>query len=102
MEEDQTAENAKQCWLYRGAQPQEELARFSDACVMDKIEAGEYTRDEIAYIEKVDLQAVKGSLQVSKQRLEKLRRLCQCWEIDITVGEITSHRKIIGPLIVAY
>ena len=42
-----------------------------------------------------------GSLKLSKKRLEKLRRLCQLWEVNLKPAEITSHRKVIGPLIVA-
>ena len=44
---------------------------------------------------------VKGVLQVSNDQLEKLRRLCQVWDVDIRPGEITSHRPIIGRVIVA-
>lgn len=69
--------------------------------VEDALKAGHYTRDEVAYVSKVQLSAVPARLSISDERLEKLRRLCQTWEADLTWQPITSHRRVIGPLIVA-
>ena len=76
---------------------EQELARV----VTEKIQAGVYQRDEIRRIEKLDLSVSKGRLDISDDTLDKLRRLCQLWDIDIRSAEITSHRKFIGPFIVA-
>jgi len=70
--------------------------------VTDKIGAGKFRTEDIEYIARVDRRLVDGTLTVSDARLEKLRRLCQLWEVDLKAGEISSHRKIIGPLIVAF
>ena len=33
--------------------------------------------------------------------LDKLRRLCQLWDVDLRCSGITSHRPVLGPFIVA-
>ena len=72
-----------------------------DVLVEERMRGRAYTPDEAAYVAKVDLSAVKDPLSVSDRRLEKLRRLCQAWDIEIRPVNITSHRRIVGPLIVA-
>ena len=41
-----------------------------------------------------------GVAMTEEQRLDKLRRLCQLWDVDVRVNNISSHRKVIGPFIV--
>ncbi len=90
-------------WLtVPGKDNSSELARSIRARVEKKIAAGEFTADEVAYIAKVDLSVVKGDLKVSDENLERLRRLCALWDIDLKVFSISSHRKILGPVIVTF
>lgn len=39
--------------------------------------------------------------EVSDSHLDKLRRLCQLWDLELKPAAISSHRPVIGPLIVA-
>ncbi len=48
----------------------------------------------------IDLSISKGDLHISEKKLEKLRILCQLWDLKLSPREISSHRKFIGPIIV--
>lgn len=64
--------------------------------------AGRYTAENIRYVSSLERPATPGALAVSAEALERLRRLCQVWEVDFKPARtITSHRPVIGPLIVA-
>lgn len=58
------------------------------------------TNLDVQNIRNRKLDLIPKNFQVDYHKLESLRRLCQLWEVDIRVSEITSHRKMIGPLIV--
>ncbi len=73
-----------------------ELAKKVDA----RIEAGVYARSDVEYLARIDRSLVQGTLSINETKLEKLRKLCQLWEIDLKPVEISSHRKFIGPIIV--
>jgi hypothetical protein len=88
-------------WLTVAGKSDGDLEAVLAQEVASKIAAGRYTVDNVAYISKVHLNLEPGYLQVSDKTLEKLRRLCQLWDVDIRATNITSHRKVIGPLIVA-
>lgn len=42
-----------------------------------------------------------GNLSLNAEQLELLRRLCKMYDIEIRPHEISSHRRVIGPCIVA-
>ena len=71
----------------------------------DKVKAliseGEFSKEDVKYIDKLDLCLTKGSLDLTNKQLENLRRLCQLWDVEIRTVDISSHRKFIGPVIVA-
>lgn len=69
--------------------------------VAARLVAKEFRADEIEYIKNADFFPIRGTLCVSEAELNTLRRLCQAWEIELRPGKITSHRPLIGPLIVA-
>jgi hypothetical protein len=52
-------------------------------------------------IRKLVLSTASGEFVTSPDRLARLRRLCQIYGVRIRPETITSHRKIIGPVIVA-
>jgi len=77
------------------------LAQALERRVADKIAAGKYKREDVHYVRDVTFMPVQEALQLSTDRLEKLRRLCQLWEVDLKPPrEISSHRPLIGPIIV--
>ena len=83
-----------------------EFSEYSGICqqvdedMQARMAASEYTSDEAYYVSHVDLALCKKELKISDERLEKLRHLCQLWDIDLRHKEITSHRKFVGPAIV--
>lgn len=71
-----------------------------EALVQQRISKGEYKSEDARYIEKLPVSIVGGALAVDDRVLEKLRRLCQLWDVEMKPVKITSHRKVIGPFIV--
>ena len=70
---------------------QSAISRMSDQAI---------TFQDVQNIKNRQLDLIPKDLEISSERLEKLRRLCQLWEVDIHMGELKSHRKIIGRVIV--
>lgn len=64
--------------------------------------AGELSAKQLKHVSNLKASVVDGELQVNDVVLEKLRTLCMSWDIDIKPREIASHRKFIGPVIVAF
>ena len=76
---------------------EEELSNHSQA----RIRESGLSKKEIDHITGLKASVRKGPLKVNDEVLEKLRTLCMSWDIDLKPREITSHRKILGPFIVA-
>ena len=53
------------------------------------------------YLKELELSLTKSELDVSDEILERLRLCCQLWDVKINPEEIKSHRKFIGPIIIA-
>lgn len=68
--------------------------------VQERIAKGDYSEDDAHYVSEVSLRLTKGELDVSDTTLEKLRALCQLWDLELEPAQISSHRKFIGPIIV--
>lgn len=88
-------------WLKIGNEDTAELAGRLSALSAEKISSGEYARKDVEYIENLKARDIQSTLDLSVSDLEKIRRLCQLWDLDIKATEIKSHRPVIGPLIVA-
>jgi hypothetical protein len=88
-------------WILQGKVVQGQLISCIRERVAEHIRDGHYSADEVGYIAAIDEMPVKGTVDISSERLEKLRRLCQVWEVDLRYNNITSHRFLIGPIIVA-
>ena len=89
-------------WLKVCGAEREDIAHELEGAVAAKISAGKFRAADVEYIARIDRGLVDGALEVSDSRLEMLRRLCRLWEVDLKAGEISSHRKILGPFIVAF
>lgn len=59
-----------------------------------------FSKTDVQNIRSRELDLIRQDLTVSDRHLEKLRSLCQLWEIDISDAEIKSHRRFLGPIIV--
>jgi hypothetical protein len=102
MEEYSPAQHgAKDCWIVACGQAAPELASILQSRVATRIKAGEFLPDTLHYFQEVSFKPVTGDLTVSEKRLEQLQKLCQLWDVRIRPQEVTSHRRILGPLIVA-
>lgn len=89
-------------WIWQGQLVQSDLIEKTASRVNQQIEAGNYSLDEMKYIAAINEMPVKGKIRISPEKLEKLRRLCQVWEVNLSYNKITSHRRLIGPLIVLF
>lgn len=95
------ADNSQAAWIKMPWGSDSEIETLVASNSARKLRDKVYTKEDLHYISHVNLSAVKGSLDVSDVELEKLRILCRSWDIDLRPSRITSHRKFIGPLIVA-
>ena len=101
MTEDQLARTAEEKpWVSAFGVAAPELERELLRRVEARIGQGKFNWHNVRYLEKVSFAPVRGKLQVSEGRLEKLRRLCQLWDVHLKGTEISSHRPVIGPVIV--
>lgn len=87
-------------WVVWQGQNDAQLSNELEQLVAERKREGLYHSDEVARIQKLSLALTDGSLDVSEETLEKLRRLCQLWDIDLRPFGISSHRKVLGPIIV--
>lgn len=85
-----------------GTESSSEMAQRLEDQVSQKVAAGKFKREDQHYVRDVNFMPVRENLHISQERLEKLRRLCQLWEVELAPPrEISSHRPFVGPLIVA-
>ncbi len=61
---------------------------------------GQCTAVEREHVHGLGLGPSQNGFVTSPYRLELLRRLCQIYSVDVKEREISSHRRIVGPLIV--
>lgn len=87
-------------WIRICGNEEDELARELGARLERRIAAGQVNPDEIRRVEKLTF-LPSSRLELSSQALDKLRRLCQLWDVDLRCQTIRSHRPLIGPVIVA-
>lgn len=69
--------------------------------VSERIEAGKYRREDVEYVKNLDLFPIKDASNLDSEMLERLRRISEVWEVRLGYDEITSHRPVLGPIIVA-
>lgn len=81
--------------------PAPELAAEVEKLAAAKMGQGELSPEEARRIERLELLMGSDDLQISDSTLEKLRQLCQLWDVDLRPAEVKSHRPVIGPVIVA-
>lgn len=67
-----------------------------------------FSQKSLDYITKLDRrislvsEGTASQTQIDDVLVEKLRLLCKFWDVYPTAGSISSHRKFIGPIIVAF
>jgi hypothetical protein len=73
-----------------------ELGRKAD----ERMESGLYSRKSVDDVRILDTMPLKGDVLLSAELVEAFRRLCQVHNVTLLESEITSHRPLIGPIIV--
>ena len=87
-------------WITALGTPSFELCNDTQSQIAGLIKSGLFTEKDIEYVAKLERPVLKGRFSVPPERLSRLRRLCQTWDIEIKLSEIKSHRPLLGPLIV--
>lgn len=97
-------ENTKRdaAWIHRAGSPDGDLTKRVEDRLRGRLERKEFATADVEYVSNIRLRLGPGNpLEIGPERLDRIRRLCQLWETDIKIGQITSHRKFVGPVIVA-
>ncbi len=87
-------------WLTILGDDAAERALLCERSVEQRIGQGLFTRNDAAVVAEMKPGVLEGELHISAQSLERLRRLCQIWDVDLREKKFTSHRKYLGPWIV--
>ena len=87
-------------WIEIEGRPAPELEQALELRVAEKIRSGSLAQTDMEFIERVSLRLGRSALRLRPERLDRIRRLCQLWDLELRPADISSHRKIIGPLIV--
>ena len=98
----ETIQKANPDWIEVCGVADTELTADLHSRVSSLVAQGEFTWDEACYVAAVSMKAGGKDLTVSDLQLEKIRRACQLWDVDIHIKEISSHRPLIGPIIVGF
>lgn len=96
-------ESEQWCHFPNSLMPAPELSALKASFISaahGRLETGAMSADKIDYLQRVDLRILQGDLRASAAQLEKLRRLCQIWDVRLRPRTISSHRKFVGPIIV--
>jgi hypothetical protein len=88
-------------WISVCGESDAALAARTSARVAELQSRGVCTIAEQEHVRGLTLGPSQHGFSTSTYRLELLRRLCQIYSIEIKEREISSHRPVIGPVIVA-
>jgi hypothetical protein len=92
---------AAQGWIRYCGDAAPDLENELAASVRARLAEGLFKPEDVEHIRTLPLRIIEKSADFSNDRLERLRRLCQLWYLEIKEGQISSHRRIVGPIIVA-
>jgi hypothetical protein len=88
-------------WLSVAGADAPQLAESLATSVRGWAESGAMPVDEPARVGAVSTGIAKGTFSTSRERLELLRELCHIYSAGIQSEKISSHRPVVGPIIVA-
>lgn len=88
-------------WIDLCGAPSQALQDRCQERVSQHLQKGDYSVSSIAAIAALRPAMLDRSLVIGEKDYEALRRLCQVWDVDLRPSPITSHRPLVGPLIVA-
>lgn len=88
-------------WFSIGGQPAPDVAKRIQNAVRNDISAGVMPADEEARVAAFSTSLSHGTFSASPERINLLRSLCQLYGRGVQAQTIKSHRRVIGPFIVA-
>lgn len=88
-------------WFLIGGNSAPEIAKSIREAVRNDVTSGAMPADEEARIAAFSTSLSHGSFVASPERIELIRSLCQLYGRGVQAQKIQSHRKMIGPAIVA-
>lgn len=94
------SKNLTEQWLEIRGFDTGQLANGLAAQVAQWSTQGIMPRDEEERVARLSTSIAKGAFVVSSERLELLRNLCHLYAAGIRAEKITSHRPLVGPVIV--
>jgi hypothetical protein len=89
-------------WIKLLGDPREDLVQQVREQVRTKVETGVFKQTDVDYLQAHRLPQLGEVLLATPDQLERLRELARCWDVRLQPPRITSHRKFIGPVIVAF
>lgn len=87
-------------WLSLDTEFESELRESAEKKVKDKLQSGIFSVRDLNKIQSLDLMPFRDATDLSEDQLELFRKLCQAWDLDLRLQSISSHRPLIGPVIV--
>lgn len=92
--------NAHIGWLRVGGAADPQLEQAVATTVRSWVESENMPSNEAERVARVSTAIASRRFATSPERLEMLRSLCQIYSAGIRAGKISSHRPVIGPVIV--
>jgi hypothetical protein len=89
-----------QLWIEGSGFDCAQLQRDLSECVATLATQGAMPPNECERVAAIKIGIADGAFVASPKRLELLRGLCQIYSAGIRSEKITSHRPVVGPLIV--
>lgn len=93
--------NVETGWLRIGGAADPQLEQILATSVRSWVESGMMPPNEAERVARVSTAIASRRFTTSPERLEMLRSLCQIYSAGIRAGKISSHRRFVGPVIVA-
>ena len=93
--------NSDTNWISTPAGVASSLGGELSGAVEARVREGKYSEDDAYYVSHLDLTVCEQSLDLQKEELEAIQKLCRLWDVELRPREVSSHRKIVGPIIVA-
>jgi hypothetical protein len=98
--ENGSQESGIESWLSAPTTDARSIASLMHERTKQRINNGQFSDHDVAYINALQVGTAKSAISLNGEQLEKLRQLCQLWDIALHPRQIESHRPFVGPVIV--
>lgn len=87
-------------WFSILGRDEPQLAESIEQRIRLSIDSGAYSEKDVLYMQRHRLPLLEGRLEAEFDVLEGLRQMAQASDVRLTPPNISSHRPVIGPVIV--